>query len=335
MTRLALAAAGAALADAGFDPDQPPGDGLGVVTAGTAGGYDFGQRELEKLWALGPNHVSAYQSFAWFYAVNTGQISIRHGLQGPGGVLVADQAGGLDVLAQARRNLRRGTPSMLAGAVDSALCPWGLIAQIPTGHLSRVASPDRAYLPFDEAASGHVIGEGGALLVLESAEAARERGAPQVYGEIAGHGASFDPAPESGRPRNFGQAARLALADAGIGPDEIDGVFADASGDPEMDRAEADMLSELVGPRGLPVTAPKAGTGRLAAGGPAVDVAAALLALRDQVLPPTPNVTSVPSDYALDLVIGEPRRTRLRTLLVLARGYGGFNSAVVVRSFTD
>ena len=94
-----------------------------VVTAASAGGFEFGQKELQALWSKGPAYVSAYQSFAWFYPVNTGQISIRHGMRGPGSALVAEQAGGLDALAKARRHVREGTALMLAGAVDGSLCP--------------------------------------------------------------------------------------------------------------------------------------------------------------------------------------------------------------------
>ena len=81
---------------------------MGVVTASSSGGFEFGQRELQKLWSKGGQYVSAYQSFAWFYAVNTGQISIRHGMRGPSGVLVTEQAGGLDALGQARRHDPQG-----------------------------------------------------------------------------------------------------------------------------------------------------------------------------------------------------------------------------------
>ena len=87
MTRMALAAADAALADAGAGPGTLPEYDMGVATASTSGGLEFGQRELQKLWGKGWQHVSAYMSFAWYYAVNTGQISIKHGMRGPGGVV--------------------------------------------------------------------------------------------------------------------------------------------------------------------------------------------------------------------------------------------------------
>ncbi|MCX4748895.1 ketosynthase chain-length factor [Kitasatospora sp. NBC_01287] len=327
MTRLALVAADQALRDAGVSAADLPEYGTGVVTAASGGGVEFGQRELQALWEHGRDHVSAYQSFAWFYAVNTGQISIRNRTKGPSGVLVTEQAGGLDALGQARRQIRKGTPLMLSGGVDGALCPWGWVAQLATGRVSEA----NEYLPFAAAASGYLPGEGGAILVLEDAGAARARGAARPYGELAGYAATMDPAPDTGRPPGLGRAAALALTDAGLAPAAIDVVFADAAGVPELDRAEAAALAELFGPHGVPVTAPKSLTGRLA-GGAALDVATALLALRDGVIPPSGPVREPAAELRLDLVCGAARPAPLRTALVLARGYGGFNAAVVVRA---
>ncbi|EME98806.1 ketosynthase chain-length factor [Streptomyces mobaraensis NBRC 13819 = DSM 40847] len=329
MTRLALVAADQALADARVDPTAWDPFAMGVVTAGSSGGFEFGERELRNLWSKGGQYVSAYQSFAWFYAVNTGQISIRNGMRGPCGVVVSDQAGGLDALAQARRLIRGGTPLVVSGGVDGSICSWGLVAQMAGGRLSTATDPDRAYLPFDAAAAGHVPGEGGALLVLEDADSARDRGA-RTYGEIAGYAATFDPRPGTGRPPGLRRAIELALDDAGLAPADIDLVFADAAAVPELDRIEADALAAVFGPGGVPVTAPKTMTGRLLSGAAPLDVVTALLALADGVVPPTVNVTPLPG-YGLDLVVGAPRPARPGTALVLARGHGGFNSALVVR----
>ncbi|MFF3916337.1 ketosynthase chain-length factor [Streptomyces sp. NPDC001852] len=330
MTRLALTAADWALADAGVDPQALPAYDMGVVTASSSGGFEFGQKELQNLWARGSRHVSAYQSFAWFYAVNTGQISIRNGMKGPSGVLVSDQAGGLDAIAVARRQIRKGSRLIVTGGVDASICSWGWVAQLAGERLSTSEDVERAYVPFDDAAAGHVPGEGGALLVLEAADAARDRGA-QIYGEIAGYAATFDPRPGSGREPGLRRSIELALADAGMGPDEVDVVFADAAALPDLDRIEAEAITAVFGPHGVPVTAPKTMTGRLYSGAAPLDVACALLALREGVIPPTTGTTP-DSGYQLDLVTGSPRETPLRTALVLARGYGGFNSALVVRT---
>ncbi|MEC3975513.1 ketosynthase chain-length factor [Amycolatopsis sp. H20-H5] len=329
MTQLALMAADEALADAAVRPDELPSYSMGVVTASSSGGFEFGQNELRNLWSRGGKYVSAYQSFAWFYAVNSGQISIRHGMRGPSGVIVSDQAGGLDAVAQARRQIRKGTALVVSGGMDASICSWGWAAQLASGRLSTCDDPRRAYLPFDAAAAGQVSGEGGALLIMESLEHARARGA-EVYGEIAGYASTFDPAPDSNGEPRLRQAAELALADAGVSPGEVDVVFADAAALPELDREEARVIREVFGPRGVPVTAPKTMTGRLNSGAAALDLATAFLALRHGAIPPTTNVRPA-AEYDLDLVT-TARPGPLRSALVLARGYGGFNSAMLIRT---
>jgi act minimal PKS chain-length factor (CLF/KS beta) len=321
MTRLALVAAEQALADAAADPAELDEYGMGVVTANAFGGFAFGHRELEKLWSKGPQHVSAYQSFAWFYAVNTGQISIRHGMRGPSGVLVSEQAGGLDALGHARRHIRKGVGLVMSGGVDGALSPWGWAAHLASGELSEGDDPATAYLPFDARARGHVPGEGGAILAVEELEHARRRGAPRIYGEITGYAAAFG-------DRGLRRAIDLALSDSGAAPHHIDVVFADGAADPVRDREESEVLAAVFGPAGVPVTVPKTLVGRLASGAGPLDVVAALLAMRDGVIPATAGVRPDPA-HRIDLV-GAPRRARLRRALVLARGNGGFNAALVL-----
>jgi act minimal PKS chain-length factor (CLF/KS beta) len=328
-THLGLVAAQMALCDAGIVPESLPEYAAAVITASSSGGNALGQREIQSLWRLGPEFVSVYQSIGWFYAATTGQVSILHGLKGPCGVIVTEQAGGLDAIGQARRVLREDATVVVTGGTEAPVGPYALTCQLPNGRLSR-RDDARAYIPFDVAASGYVPGEGGAMLILEQPAAARRRGA-HVYGEIAGYAAAFDPPAGSGRAPGLARAIEAALADAGAGAGDVDVVFADAAAVPELDRQEAEALATVFGPRGVPVTAPKTMTGRLYAGGAALDLATALLALRDQVIPPTVAVRAVRREYALDLVRGEARSASLRAALVLARGYGGFNAAVLVR----
>ncbi|HKS47314.1 MAG TPA: ketosynthase chain-length factor [Amycolatopsis sp.] len=333
MTQLALVSAECAFADAGVRPEELPEYDMGVVTASFSGGFEFGQNELRNLWSRGGQYVSAYQSFAWFYAVNSGQISIRNGMRGPSGVLVSDQAGGLDAVAQARRQVRKGTRLMVSGGIDAMLCPWGWVALLTSGRLSTSQDPARAYLPFDAEAAGHIPGEGGALLVLEDANTAESRGAPRIYGEIAGHGSTFDPKPEAGHAPGLQRAIDIALSDAGTRPDQVDVVFSDAAAVPELDRIEAEAITKTFGVGAVPVTAPKTTTGRLYSGAAPLDLATAFLAIRDDVIPPTTAV-SLSGEYDIDLVTGSPRTGKpVDVALVLARGQGGFNSAVVVRKY--
>ncbi|MFH8289481.1 ketosynthase chain-length factor [Streptomyces sp. NPDC018059] len=333
VTRLALVAADWALADAEVTMAELDEFTCGVVTSNATGGFEFSHREMRKLWTKGPGHVSVYQCFAWFYAVNTGQISIRNNMRGPGGVLVAEQAGGLDAIGHARRVLRRGRARlMLTGGVESSFDPWGWVSHLASGTVSEARDRTEAYLPFDPRANGYVPGEGGAILTLEDAGAARGRTGRSPYGRITGYAATFDPPPASGRPGGLRRAIDAALADARLRPDQIDLVVADAAGTAALDAEEAAALRAVFGPRAVPVCAPKTMVGRLMAGAGPLDVVYGLLAMRDGVIPPAVHVDSVVDDYDIDLVLTEPRPCDIASVLVLARGAGGFNTALIAEA---
>ncbi|MCU1686719.1 MAG: hypothetical protein JWQ81_7458 [Amycolatopsis sp.] len=331
-TRQGLVQSALALEDAGLDLSAVAEYDAGIALASSAGGVEFGQREIQALWGEGPRHVSAYQSIAWFYAATTGQTSIYHGIRGQCDAVVAEGAGGLDALAVADHAIGDGTQSiMLCGGTDSALSPYGMVCQWSSGLLSGATDHRDAYVPFRDDAGGWVPGEGGAVLVAESPSGAARRSA-EVYGHIVGCGASFDPPPESGRRSTLRVAIAHALAEARVRPDEVDVVYADAAAVPGWDHAEAEALAEVFGPRGVPVTAPKSGYGRLYSGGGAVDVATALLGMRHGLIPPTPNG---PAWHPLIDVVSTVRETNVDVALVVARGHGGFNSAVVLRRDGD
>ncbi|HEY5836114.1 beta-ketoacyl synthase N-terminal-like domain-containing protein [Streptomyces sp.] len=300
IARLALAAADWALADAGISPRDLPEvrpDAVSAVTAAAA--TAIGARPRTGGWPgsgsrTGPSprgprgaHGDAYRSFAWFYAVASGQISVRDGMKG------------LDAVAHARRQIRQGNRLIVSGGVDAPVCPAGRAAGARPG--------------------------GGALLVLEDAVGALARGA-KIYGEVAGYGATFDPDPGGRRERGLRRAVELALADAWSLPGEVDAVFV-----PGLDAAEAATVTAVFGVHAVPVTAPRTMTGRRYQGAAApLDLAAALLAMQEGLIPPTADILPSPG-YDLNLVLS-PRTAELRTTVVLGRGHGGFNSAVVLRT---
>jgi minimal PKS chain-length factor (CLF/KS beta) len=338
-TWLGMAASQLALADAGYDPAAFDPYDTAVVFGAGSGGNEFGQRELQRLHSRGRQAVSVYQSIAWFYAAATGQTSIRHGLKGPSGVVVSDGAGGLDSLGHARRIVRRGTPAVLAGGAEAPFTPYGLTCHLSSGRLSCAAEPANGYKPFDARANGYVPAEGAATLLVEDPAAAAGRGAPRVYGEIAGYAATHDahhhesPAPD---PRWYAEAMRRALADAGLSPADIDVIFADGAGAPELDGLEARAIHLAFGAHAerVPVTAPQGFVGRMCAGGSALAVVDALLAIRDGVIPAVGNLDEPESAYRLDFV-REPREAPVRAAMVNARGYGGFNCVLIVRLSQD
>ncbi|WP_089154217.1 beta-ketoacyl synthase N-terminal-like domain-containing protein [Micromonospora sp. NBS 11-29] len=332
-THLGFAATRLALADAGLPEVSPEPYQWAVTLASSSGGNLFGQRELQRLWGGPTRTVGAYQSIAWFYAASVGQLSIRHQFKGPSGVTVSESAGGLDSLAHAVRTIRRGTPVVIAGATECPLSPYALACQLRSGLLSDVADPERAYRPFDVAAAGYVPAEGGAVFVVEELGHALGRGAP-IYGEITGWAATHDAAPTDADagpdPTHYARALRLALDRAAVRPHDVDVIWPDALGVPAYDRAEASALRAVFGDRTPPVTTQKPLTGRAHQGGSALDAATALLAFSRGVLPASVGPDEPAPGCELTF-LREPRRPRSRIALVGARGFDGFNTALVLR----
>ena len=229
---------------------------------------------------------------------------------------------------------RERVSAVVTGGTESPIGPYALACQERNGMLAPGSGPD-IYRPFDAAANGYVPGEGGAILLLESAESAADRGLSRTYAEVAGHASTHDaydpvrPAPDG---RQLARAMSLALSDAGTEPAEVDAVFADGLGLPDADAAEVRAIHAVFGERAttVPVTVPKSMTGRLYAGGSSLDAATAALALACGELPATVNFHEAAPGCDLDIVT-RTRALELRTVLVVARGAGGFNSALVLR----
>jgi minimal PKS chain-length factor (CLF/KS beta) len=336
-TWLGFAAATEALADARLEATASEPLQHAVILASSSGGNHFGQQELQRLWSGPDRTVSAYQSIAWFYAASVGQLSIKHQYKGPSCVLAAEAAGGLDGLAHAVRTIRRGSSVVLAGATEAPLSPYALTCYQRSGWLSTGTDPESAYQPFDVAAAGHVLGEGGAVFVVEELDHALERGAPAIYGEITGWGATHDGEHTSrrsgGSERQYARAMRIALDRAGLRPAEIDAVFPDALGVPAYDRTEAAALHEVFAGE-VAVTTQKPLVGRLCQGAPALDVATALLAMRHGALPATAQPARPAPGCELNFV-RTPRPGPVRAAMVNARGFDGFNTSLIVRPYEE
>jgi 3-oxoacyl-(acyl-carrier-protein) synthase len=334
-TWFGFAAAAQALRDARLDAAAGDPYRGAVVLASSSGGNQFGQKELQRLWSQPSRTVSAYQSIAWFYAASVGQIAIRHQLKGASCVLAAESAGGIDSLAHAARTIERGASFVLAGGTEAPLSPYALVCQQRSGWLSGCRDPQRAYLPFDADATGYVPGEGGAVFVVEDLAHALERPESTIYGEIAGWGATHDGERtwrrSSGSARQLARAMRLALDRAGLAPAEIAVVMPDALGVPAYDRTEAAALRSVFGPE-VPVTTHKSLTGRLYQGGSALDVATALLAMQQDMIPATAGVQNPAAGCELAFVRAN-QPGPIEAVMINSRGFDGFNSSLVIRRF--
>ncbi|GAB2858467.1 ketosynthase chain-length factor [Actinoallomurus bryophytorum] len=337
-TWLGLAAADEAFGDAALDPAGVPPYEIAATLASSSGGNLFGQKELQRLWSNGTaRQVGAYQSIAWFYAASVGQVTIKHGLKGASSVLCAESAGGLDSLAHAARTIRRGASVVLAGGTECPLSPYALVCQLSKGQLTTRTDPERAYRPFDVDADGYVPAEGGAIFVVENLDDALARGAPYIYGEVAGWGATHDAVPahrsNGGSVRHYARAMSRALETSGLDPADIDLVLPDALGVPAFDVSEAEAMRSVFGVDALPVvTTQKALVGRMYQGGAALDVATALLAMRHRYVPGTAGIDQPAPGCELNFAYTS-HRAAPDAAMVNARGYDGFNSSVVIRRY--
>jgi 3-oxoacyl-[acyl-carrier-protein] synthase II len=259
-------------------------------------------------------------------------------LSGPATSVSAACASGNYALAQARRWLQLGWIDVcLAGACDMAVTPMSLAGFGNLRALSRRnAEPELASRPFDRGRDGFVMGEGGAMFVLESAAQARRRSA-HAYAEVAGFGASSDahnmviPSPD---PEPATAAMRQALADAHVSPDEIDYVNAHATSTPVGDAAEARVLKSVFGTavQSVPVSSTKSMTGHLLTAAAAVEALACVVAIERHVLPPTINLVDPDPECNLCHVPNHAREHRVRLAVSNSFGFGGSNTCLVLRA---
>lgn len=262
----------------------------------------------------------------------------RLGLTGPAVTLSAACASGNYALALARRWLRLGWVDVcLAGACDMAITPMNLAGFGNLRALSRRNDdPEKASRPFDVDRDGFVMGEGGALFVLESAGTARRRGAT-LYAEVAGCGASSDaynmviPSPH---PEPAIAAMRQALADAQVNPDAVGYVNAHATSTPVGDQAEARVLETVFGPAigRVPVSSTKSMTGHLLTAAAAVEAVACIVALQRQAIPPTINLDQPDPECRLRHVANHAEEHPVRVAVSNSFGFGGSNTCLVLRA---
>ncbi len=335
-THFDLTCAHEAISQAGLDIGQEDPARVGAVFAAGTGGNAFGQQQLHLCWEKGPKYVSAYESIAWFYAASIGQVSIRHGIRGYGRNICAEAAGGLIALAHAAKVIDQGICDVvIAGGSEASIAPYAFACHQASGLISSETTP-YPYRPFDLTRSGPIVGEGGAVFCIESKEHARRRGAT-ILGEIVGGGQSFDgqaerePAVDG---KEYARAIQQALNTAQLKPSEIDWMVCDGLGTQGSDIAEFRALEHVFANalQNIPASAPKSLFGRLFNGASPVDVAMALLGMKYDTVLPTVGSKQQDPRCPLDIVPNRARHKKLRHVLIGARGFGGFNAALILRN---
>ncbi|WP_380281600.1 beta-ketoacyl-[acyl-carrier-protein] synthase family protein [Kitasatospora purpeofusca] len=333
VSQLALVAAREAVADAGLDPGTWDGARVGVVMGTSMGGMGTLEAEHRKTLEEGPGWISP---LVWVMApVNmiAAYLAIELGAQGPNLVTATACASGPTAVGTARHLLASGACDIVvAGGADAPVTHLTMAGLAQMGALSRrVDDPGAASRPFDSGRDGMVVAEAAGVLVLERVADARARRA-RVRARVLGYGASADAHhPSAPHPGGEGaeRALRAALADAGLGTDQVDHVNAHGSSTPLNDVTEARVLRRVLGERPV-VTSTKGVTGHALGAAGAIEAAYTVLALEDGLVPPTANLESLDQRIEVDVVAKEARSTPLEVAVTNSFGFGGQNGVLVL-----
>jgi 3-oxoacyl-[acyl-carrier-protein] synthase II len=336
--QLAIVAACEAIARAGIGPGAERDD-IAVVIGTGAGGFDVTEREHELFLTKGPTRFSPLTVPMVIPNMAAAGVALETGCRGPNLCVATACAAGAHSIGTALDLLRSGRAAMaLAGSSESTISPFAIDGYCQLRALStRNDDPARASRPFSVDRDGFVIAEGAGVLVLETLEHARERGA-RPLAEVAGYGASADahhvtaPDPEG---RGAVRAMRAALADAAIAPADVQVVNAHGTSTPLNDAAETLALHEVFGAHAkrLLVHSTKSMTGHALGGSGSIEAVASVLTLLDQWVHPTVNLDTPDPQCDLDYVPNEGRAADVRVVMSNSFGFGGHNGVIVLRRF--
>ena len=335
----ALAATEFAVRHAGLDMKAEHPDRVGVFVGSGVGGFEAIEREHAKLTNQGPGRVSPFFITAAIVNLAAGQISIRWGAAGPNLAPATACTTGAHAIGEAYRIIQYGDADvMICGGSEAAITPLGMAGFCAMRAVSlRNDEPALASRPWDRDRDGFVLGEGAGVLVIEEREHALLRGAKPIA-ELIGYGRNSD-AYHANEPLESGDGVRrvmeLALADAGISPSDIAYLNAHATSTLLGDRAEAAAICStfLDHARELAVSSTKSMTGHLLGGAGSLEAGFTVLALRDQIAPPTINLESSDIDYGLDFVPMTARPLSMRHAMTNSFGFGGGNASLIFRTF--
>jgi len=337
--QIALAAADAAVKHAHWKPEQSNLEEVGVYVSSGIGGFDIIEREHGKLLFGGPNKISPFFIPSAIVNLASGHISIRYGAKGPNSATATACSASAHAIGDSFKIIERGAADMMiCGGTEATITPMGVGGFASMKALStRNDDPATASRPFDADRDGFIVGEGAGILILESLEHATLRNAP-IIAEIVGYGMSGD-AYHITQPVENGDGAfrvmRAALKDAKLSPDDISYVNAHGTSTPIGDIIETTAMKRLFGERAiskkLPVSSTKSMTGHLLGGAGGLEAGISVLALRDQILPPTINQFHADPKCDLDYVPNAARKATVDYALSNSFGFGGTNAALIFK----
>ena len=337
---LALAASTEAVNMSGLKVTEENEERVGVYIGSGIGGFDVIEREHTALMEGGPRKISPFFIPASIVNLAAGQVSIRFGAKGPNMASATACTSSAHAIGDSFKIIQRGDADvMIAGGAEAAITPMSVGGFCSMRALStRNDEPERASRPWDRDRDGFVVGEGSGILILEELEHARQRDA-QILAEVVGYGLGGDayhisaPAPEGAG--GF-RVMRNAIRDAKLQPSDIGYVNAHGTSTPVGDGLEATAIRNLFGETNVPVSSTKSMTGHLLGGAGGLEAGISVLALRDQILPPTINLENQDEEtLGMDFVPNHARPATLDYALSNSFGFGGTNGSLVFKRWSE
>jgi 3-oxoacyl-[acyl-carrier-protein] synthase II len=338
--QIALAGAEFAVKMAAWTPEQSDLDEVGVYVSSGIGGFDIIEREHAKLTQGGPGKISPFFIPSAIVNLASGNISIRYGARGPNSATATACSASAHAIGDSFKIIERGAAEMMiCGGTEATITPMGIGGFASMRALStRNEDPAHASRPFDANRDGFVVGEGAGILTIESLEHAQKRNAP-ILAEIVGYGMSGD-AYHITQPAENGDGAyrvmRAALKDAKLQLSDIGYLNAHGTSTPLGDAIETTAIKRLFGDRAkhVPVSSTKSMTGHLLGGAGGLEAGISVLALRDQILPPTINYETPDPACDLDYVPNQARKASVEYVLSNSFGFGGTNAALIFKRWS-
>ena len=339
--QFAIAAADFALADSGLKVTPENEERVGVYIGSGIGGFEVIEREHKTLLEHGPRRISPFFIPATIINLASGHISIRSGAKGPNSATATACTTSSHSIGDSYRMIERGdADAMICGGAEAPVTPMGIGGFAAMRALStRNEDPERASRPWDKNRDGFVVGEGAGVLILEELESARARGA-SVLAELVGYGMSADAFHLTAPPADGDGAFRVmrnALKDAAIEPAQVDYINAHGTSTEVGDRVETVAIKRAFGDhaRKVAVSSTKSMMGHLLGGAGGVEAGIAVLAIRDQVAPPTINYETPDPDCDLDYVPNQARPMKIEYVLSNSFGFGGTNGCLIFKRYRE
>jgi len=340
---LAIAASDEAMKQSGLEVTPEISDRFGVHIGSGIGGFDVIEREHMNMMSGGPRRISPFFIPATIVNLAAGHVSIRYKARGPNEATATACTSSAHSVGDAFRIIQRGdADAMIAGGTEAAITPMGVGGFAAMKALStRNDDPEHACRPFDKDRDGFVVGEGAGILIMEELEFARARGA-KILAEVIGYGMSADAFHMTGMaPEGEGcfRAMNAALKVAGISPDKIDYVNAHATSTPLGDALESQAIENVFGERAkdhtLLVSSTKSMTGHLLGGAGGLEAGITILAMVNQIAPPTMNIVELDPACRLNYVPNKPQSAKIDYALSNSFGFGGTNGSLVFKRWTE